>query len=405
MNSPALDPARGPLKVLQVLPSLDSGGVERGTLELARALAGAGHESHVLSGGGRLVSRLEKQGSTHHQWSLGKKSPVTLLKIWRLRRWLETQEFDILHLRSRMPAWVCWLAWRGMDSRTRPRLVTTVHGLHSVNRYSEIVTCGERVIVVSEAVRNYVLTNYPDCDPAKLRLVYRGINPLEFPREHRPHPNWAEDWYRQFPQLLDKRVLTMAGRLTRLKGHHDFFDVVLRLRERGFDVHGLIVGGEDPKRIAYARELYQRAGAEDLAAHISFAGHRSDLRDIYAVSDVVLSLSTQPESFGRTVLEPLSEGRPVVGYAHGGVAEILEALYGAGAVPLRDVDAAADRIEAILRGQIAPPRRNDRFLLDNMVNSTMAVYRELLGSPREGIVSDPETDGDSSAPATKDRTA
>ncbi len=405
MGGSAAEAGTESLKVLQVLPALNSGGVERGTLELGHALAAAGHDSHVLSGGGRLVSRLEKQGSTHHQWSLGKKSPLTLLQLWRLRRWRKKEHFDIIHLRSRMPAWVVWLAWRGMDPNTRPRLVTTVHGLHSVSRYSEIVTCGERVIVVSEAVRGYVLDNYPDCDPGKLRLVYRGINPLEFPRDHRPHPNWAEDWYRQFPQLLDKRVLTMAGRLTRLKGHHDFFKLVLRLRERGLDVHGLVVGGEDPKRIAYARELYQRADEDDLAAHISFAGHRTDLRDIYAVSDVVLSLSNQPESFGRTVLEPLSEGRPVVGYAHGGVAEILEALYPAGAVPLRDVDAAADRIEAILRGQIAPPRRNTRFLLDNMVNSTMEVYRELLSSPRDGAVSEEAVIGDSPSTSLKDHNA
>jgi glycosyltransferase involved in cell wall biosynthesis len=119
-----------------------------------------------------------------------------------------------------------------------------------------------------------------------------------------------------------------------------------------------------------------------LAEHISFAGHRGDLRDIYSVSDVVLSLSTQPESFGRTVLEPLSEGRPVVGYDHGGVAEILAALYPRGAVPVRDVSAAATQIAAILQGQIAPPRRNDRFLLDIMARDTLALYDELLSSAR-----------------------
>jgi glycosyltransferase involved in cell wall biosynthesis len=370
------------LKVLQVLPALDSGGVERGTLELGQALARHGHDSHVLSGGGRLVTRLQKQGSTHHQWALGRKSPLTLLQVRRLRRWLERERFDVLHLRSRMPAWICWLAWRAMDPVTRPRLVTTVHGLHSVSRYSEIVTCGERVIVVSEAVRRYVLDNYPRCSADKLRLVYRGINPLEFPHGHRPSERWLETWYRLYPQLLDARVLTIAGRLTRLKGHHDFLDLVAKLRDRGENVHGLVVGGEDPKRIAYARELYDAVNSRDLGGAITFTGHRSDLRDIYAVSDVVLSLSTQPESFGRTVLEPLSEGRPVVAYAHGGVAEILEALYPRGAVGVRDVEAAAERITAILHGQVAPPRHNDRFLLSRMVADTLRVYEELLSSAR-----------------------
>ena len=370
------------MKVLQVLPALDSGGVERGTLELARALVSAGHESHVLSAGGRLVSRLERQGSTHHCWHIGRKSPLTLLRVRPLRRWLEGEHFDIVHLRSRMPAWVCWLAWRAMAPTTRPRLVTTVHGLHSVSRYSEIVTCGERVIVVSEAVQRYVLDHYPRCDPAKLRLVYRGINPLEFPRGHRPAEAWLHDWYQCYPQLIDRRVLTLPGRLTRLKGHHDFFALVRRLRDQGLSVHGLVVGGEDPRRMAYARELYAAVADLGLADAITFTGHRNDLRDIYAVSDVVLSLSTQPESFGRTVLEPLSEGRPVVAYAHGGVAEILEALYPRGAVTVGDIGEAAQRIQQVLSGQVAPPRANDRFLLETMTRDTLAVYDELLASPR-----------------------
>ena len=370
------------MKVLQVLPALEGGGVERGTLDIAAALVRAGHESHVLSAGGRLVERLEEQGSRHHRRDIGRKSPRSLLAVRSLRRWLERERFDILHLRSRMPAWVCWLAWRAMDKATRPRLVTTVHGLHSVSRYSEIVTCGERVIVVSEAVRRYVLDSYPRCPEHKLRLVYRGIDPDEFPRDHCPSDAWREEFLGTFPELAERRVLTIAGRLTRLKGHHDFLDLLERLLARGLPVHGLIVGGEDPKRRAYAREIRAAIDERSLGNAITFTGHRSDLRDIYAVSDVVVSLSTQPESFGRTVLEPLAEGRPVVGYAHGGVAEILEALYPFGAVPLRDLDAAADRIATILAGSVAPPRVNDRFLLETMFRKTLAVYEELLSSPR-----------------------
>lgn len=370
------------MKVLQVLSALDSGGVARGTLGVARALVAAGHDSHVLSAGGRLVSRLEVQGSTHHRWALGRKSPLTLLQVRPLRRWLAAQHFDIVHLRSRMPAWVCWLAWRAMDRDTRPRLVSTVNGLHTVSRYSEIVTRGERVIVVSDAVRQHVLDSYPGCDAGKLRLVYEGINPLEFPLGHRPADAWLREWYRRFPQLLDKRVLTLVGRLTRPEGHHDFLTLIGHLRARGLPVHGLVVGAEDPRRLSYARKLYAAVTAQGLGEAITFTGHRSDLRDIYAVSDVVLSLSTQPESFGRKVLEPLSEGRPVVGYAHGGVAEILDALYPRGAVAVNDLDGAVERIAQILAGEVAPPFANQRFLLDRMTRDTLAIYKELLASPR-----------------------
>ncbi|MEM1145321.1 MAG: glycosyltransferase [Pseudomonadota bacterium] len=366
------------MKVLQVLPALDSGGVERGTIELANALVAAGHESHVASAGGRLVSRLTRHGSQHHHWRLDKKSPLTLLKVAPFRRWLREQRFDIVHNRSRMPGWVSWLAWRGLDESERPGLVSTVHGLHSVSRYSEIVTYGERVIVVSDAVRRYVETSYPRCDLDRLRLIYRGINPLEFPHNHQPSTQWLTGWYREYPQLLNRRVVTIAGRLTRLKGHHDFIRVIEGLREKGLDAHGLIVGGEDPHRLAYARELYKSVDAKDLGADITFAGHREDLHNIYAVSDAVVSLSTQAESFGRTVLEPLSEGRPTAGYAHGGVAEILDSLYPNGAIPPGDTKAMTDRLESILTGQFAPPRKNTEFLLDRMTSDTINVYQELL---------------------------
>lgn len=370
------------MKVLQVLPALDSGGVERGTLEIARALVAAGHESWVLSAGGQQVSRLERAGSQHKTWALGGKSPLTLRHVRPLRRWLAAERFDILHLRSRMPGWISWLAWRGMNPQTRPRLVTTVHGLHSVSRYSEIVTCGERVIVVSEAVRRYVQENYPRCPDDKLRLIYRGIDPREFPRGHRPGEQWLADWYQRYPQLLERRVITLAGRLTRLKGHRDFFAILRDLRQRGHDVHGLVVGAEDPKRKAYAEGLHQELSASDLAPHVTFTGHRADLRDIYAVSDAVVSLSTQPESFGRTVLEPLAQGTPVVGYAHGGVAEILEALFPSGAVPVGDQPAAAERLAEILAGDAPAPRDNTQFLLSRMCDETLKVYRELLAAPR-----------------------
>lgn len=120
--------------------------------------------------------------------------------------------------------------------------------------------------------------------------------------------------------------MTLPGRMTRLKGHEDFIELMKRLTESGLPVWGLVVGGEDRRRKAYAEEIKQcarQAGLDNLI----FTGHRSDLREIFAVSNVVLSLSTQPESFGRTVLEALSLGVPVVGYDHGGVGEILNSLF------------------------------------------------------------------------------
>jgi glycosyltransferase involved in cell wall biosynthesis len=368
------------MKVVQLLPALEGGGVEKGTLEVARALVRQGHESIVISAGGRLVEALERDGSRHITWDLGRKSPMTLRHIWTLRRWLRRERPDILHLRSRMPAWVAWHAWNGLPADERPGLVTTVHGLYSVSRYSAVMCRGERVIAVSKTVEDYIRRHYPDTDMARVRLIYWGIDPQEFPFGYQPgaqwRDRWRDRWREQYPQLQGKLVLTLPGRLTRLKGHHDFIGLIGALKANGMAVHGLIVDGEDSKRRAYAEELRQRIKNDGLESDISLTGARRDIRDIFAVSDLVLSLFTKPESFGRTVAEALSLGVPVAGYDHGGVGEILSALYPQGAVPLQDSDVLVARVRMLL-SDIDRPLGNDVFRQQNMLSETLAVYREL----------------------------
>ncbi len=371
-----------PLKVLQLLPALDSGGVERGTLEIARALVAAGHESVVLSKGGRLVEQLQREGSRHIARDLGRKSPTTFLHYRALRRLFEAERFDIIHARSRLPAWVAWLAWRGMPANARPHFVTTVHGMHSVSRYSAIMCAGERVIAVSDTVRDYIRTHYPPgrwphLADERITVIPRGIDPAEFPRDYQPLDEWVARFHAEFPQLAGRRVLTLPGRLTRLKGHHDFINLVGKLVAEGLDVAGLIVGGEDPKRPGYAKEIRERVQAEGLGERLVFTGHRSDVREIYAISDCVLSLSSTPESFGRTVLEPLAMGRPVVGYAHGGVAEILGELFAHGAVATGDVEAATKRAADVIAGRTPVVEFNTRFLLERMQAQTLKLYGAL----------------------------
>ena len=149
------------LSVLQVLPTLESGGVERGTLEIGRALVRAGHRSTVISNGGRLQAQLEAEGSRHITLPVHRKSPLSLGLIWRLRSILSSQGFDVVHPRSRMPAWLIYLAWRSLAREGRAHLVTTVHGLYTVNAYSAVMTKGERVIAISETVRDYINEHYP----------------------------------------------------------------------------------------------------------------------------------------------------------------------------------------------------------------------------------------------------
>ena len=372
-----------PLSVVQLLPALNGGGVERGTLEIARELVRHGHRSVVISAGGRLVPELLREGSEHLAWPLGAKSPWVLRWVRPLRHWLAEQRIDILHVRSRLPAWIAWLAWRQMDPATRPRFITTVHGLYSVSAYSAIMTRGERVIAVSDTVRAYLRQHYPQLAAERIQVIQRGVDPLDFPQGYRPSSEWLTNWYRHYPQLQEGPVLTLPGRLSRLKGHEAFIELIARLRAEGHPVHGLIVGGIEPRRQAYANDLQRKVHALGLSDAVLFIGHRADIREIYAVSTLVLSLSTKPESFGRTVLEALSLGRPVVAYAQGGVGEILDRLYPVGRVPPDDTAALFSRVSALL--ETAPPVPSESaFPLQGMLDETLALYTALHQAPRSG---------------------
>lgn len=364
------------LTVVQVLPALQSGGVERGTLEVGKYLVEHGHRSIVISAGGRMVDQLMHEGSEHVQWDIGRKSLWTLRLIPKLRRFLIKNKVDILHARSRMPAWICYLAWKGMIPATRPRFVTTVHGPYSVNAYSKVMTKGERVIVISEMIRAYVLKNYPDTDPGKLRLIYRGVSPKEFPFGYKPDQAWLDNWYQRFPQTKGKKLLTLPARITRWKGQEDFIELIAQLKESHLDIYGLIVGGVDPRRRPYLEELKNKVKALGLNETISFTGHRSDLREIMSISSIVFSLSREPEAFGRTTLEALSLGVPVIGYDHGGVGEQLQAITPERGVPVGDWKSATSMTLELIDHTHTEIQRIP-FTLEQMLSFTVAVYREL----------------------------
>jgi glycosyltransferase involved in cell wall biosynthesis len=369
------------LTVLQLLPALESGGVERGTLEIAAALEMHGHRALVMSAGGRQVPPLLASGAEHFTWPIGKKSFKSLLLVGRLRKFLLAQKVDIIHARSRVPAWIAWLAWRGMNPATRPHFVTTVHGLYGVSRYSRIMTRGERVIAVSNTVRDYILREYPDTLPWRIQVIHRGVDGEAYPHGWKPDPAWQQAFFAQFPQAAGKLLLTLPGRITRLKGHEDFIELIARLKRRGLPVHGLIVGGASSSKQRYLHKLRYRVRSMGLAGDISLTGQRDDLKNILAMSNLVLSLSSQPESFGRTTLEALRLGVPTAGYDHGGVGEILRTIYPAGLLPLDRIDETCQRIDQLLQHP-EPVPAGDFFPLQAMLDQTLALYEQLARTPR-----------------------
>ena len=363
------------LTVLQVLPALEGGGVERGVLEVAEGLVAAGHRSLVVSGGGRMVAELTNCGSEHFEKTLGTKSPLTLRHVVWLRKLIIEQRVDVVDIHSRMPGWVTWMAWKSLPARKRPALISTLHGLHSTGYYSSVMCRGEHVIAVSETVRDYVRKNYSFVPEDRLHLIHRGIDGHEYPRGFQPENSWKSAFFQQFPATQNQPLLTLAGRITRLKGHEDLLKLLAQMRDRGIAAHGLIVGGTDPRKSAYADEIKALAVTLNLSDRVTFTGHRSDLKQIYAISSIVLSLSSTPESFGRTVAEALSIGTPVVGYRHGGVAEILAAQFPSGAVETGNLEALTETVGSILAGTQRPVPGPNVFEKQTMVRKTLDVYQ------------------------------
>ncbi|MGB1883264.1 MAG: glycosyltransferase family 4 protein [Gammaproteobacteria bacterium] len=371
-----------PMTVLQLLPELNVGGVERGTLEIARALTAAGHRALVVSGGGRLVPELEDLGATHIELPIGRKHARTLGLIGPLAKILADHEADIVHARSRLPAWVGWLARRRLPAAEQPRWVTTVHGPYTVNRYSRIMVSGQRVIAISEFIRDYITHYYRQVDHKRIEVIPRGVDTARYFADFVPDDNWLDEWRRTQIPLDNKFVIALPARLTRWKGQLEFIELLRRLRADDEAVAGVIIGAAHPRKPRYADELktaVARAGIED---DVAFLGHRNDLREILSVCDCAMSLTTEPEAFGRTTIEALALGTPVIGYEHGGTGEILRTVLPRGLVPAGDIDAAVKKVKELMTSPWPVPREHP-YSNARMQSSTLALYESLMEAPSD----------------------
>ena len=367
------------LTVLQLLPALESGGVERSTLEIAEALVHRGHRALVVSGGGRLVPALRATGAEHIELDIGRKSPLALCHVGTLRRLFARERVDIVHARSRLPAWLARVALRGRG-KGGPRFVTTVHGLNSPSRYSAVMVSGDRVVCVSRTVRDYVMRHYPHVDPARLCVIPRGIDPARFPAAPLPDHAARTEAATLHPALAGNGpLLLLPGRGTRLKGHADALHLLAALRADGTDARLWMPGARDLARTAYVAELEALAVSLGVANALAITPPTDAIARAYAASDLVLQLSHKPEAFGRTVLEALSVGRPVLGWDHGGVGEQLHALWPDGAVPAFDPEALLARARRCLAASAAPTVTMSHTL-HAMQDATLSLYDELAGN-------------------------
>lgn len=374
------------MKIIQILPELHGGGVERGTLEIGRFLASQGHQSLVVSNGGRLVGQLQSEGSRHIRLAVHRKRLSVMTQVGELRRLFLHERPEIVHVRSRLPAWLAWLAWKTIAAGIRPRLVTTVHGFYSVNFYSKIMTLGERVICVSESVRDYVRQNFPAVPESRLTVIHRGVCATSFPNGYQPAVEWRKEWKSRYPELENKFVLTLPGRITKWKGQLDFVRIIHKLKQQNIPVHGLIVGEAHVDKANYAQSVRAAVKSGGLEQDITFTGYRRDLKEIMAVSHAVVSCSNDPEAFGRVTLEAMCLGRPVAAYAHGGVAEQMQVLFPAGMIRPGNWELMAETLIRWFKYPPVPSKFGDHpFTLDRFNRSTLKLYQELSATPVRNV--------------------
>ncbi len=371
------------ITVLQVLPQLISGGVERGTLEIAIAQKQAGMRPLVASAGGKLVEVLKQHAIEHITLPLGSKHPLQMrANAKRLARLVTERNIDLIHARSRAPAWSAYLAAK----RSKCRFVTTFHGTYGhqhfiKRRYNNIMTKGQIVIAISKHIQSHIKNIYY-IDLSKVRLIHRGVDLSQFsPDAMSSHRLEALNPYFGKEQTLP--VLFLPARFTRWKGQFLFLEALRQLDLPYYAVlAGKFSGHED-----YVRELkrYIRTYLDE--RYIRLIDSLSDMPAAFARSDIVVAPSQEPEAFGRIPIEAAAMGRLCVASDLGGFRESIlnrETGFlfahddpGSLAETLRQLlQLDASRKEAI--AQAARTHVETYFSLETMCTKTLDVYREVM---------------------------
>lgn len=377
-----------PLSVLQVVPRLDTGGVERGTLEIAEAICAAGGRALVATSGGQLEFRIARAGGEIFPMNVDSKNPATMLQnAWLMRRLIREERVDIVHARSRAPAWSAYWATRS----TGTPFVTTYHGVYKEDfrpkrLYNSVMARGRPVIAISDFVRNLIIKRHR-VPEEHIVTIPRGADVKVFSEEavgNERAIKLAEQW----ALVEDPRaIVLMPGRLTRWKGAESLIDAAARLKTmRGPDFAVLLVGDDyDSGFRSVLRKRIQATRTDDV---VYLVGECSDMAAAYKLSSVVVSASIEPEAFGRIVVEAQAMGRPVIATAHGGARETVAHGESGWLYPPGDSDLLAATIHQALNmdpsarahmGLAGRARVHARFTTAAMQRATLDLYERVAG--------------------------
>lgn len=358
------------MRILQILPELNVGGVETGTVDFAMYLHDHGYHSVVVSNGGELVPELEGRGIRHYALPVHRKNLFAVMScVKKLRRIILDEKIDIVHARSRVPAWIAFFACR----RTPAQFLTTCHGHYSVQIFSRIMAFSKLIIVPSQVIGRHMIDHF-HFPPENVRCIPRSVDLEKFSA------------VRQDDLGRSQSVITIVGRLTPLKGHAYFLKAMARVVRSAPYVKILIVGDAPKKKEYYRQELEVLTRHLGLSEHVEFLGKRKDIPQIMAASDVVVMSSIEPEAFGRVIIEAQAAGTPVVATSVGGIVEVVEHEKTGLLVLPKDIDAMAGAVLRVLndkklaRDLVSAARRRleEEFTLEKMAERTIRVYEELM---------------------------
>ena len=360
------------MNILQILPELNVGGVETGTHDLAKYLVKQGHKSVVVSNGGALVPELEKQGSIHYVLPVHKKSIFTILwSIPKLIEIIRKEEIDIIHARSRVPAWIAFFAARS----TGKAFITTCHGYYKTHFASSPMSWGKLVICPSQVIANHMNKDF-GVPLERIRLVLRGVD--------------LERFKFILPDEKQSKVFNIGiiGRLSPLKGHTYFLraiaGVVRQVSSPAIKVW--IVGDASGRHQAYKHELealVKRLGLGDL---IEFLGTQQDIAGVLSGLNLLVLASVCHEAFGRVIIEAQAAGVPVIATRVGGAVDIIDDNLTGILVPPADVEGLSQAIIRIMKDKSlsadlaknAYEKLKQKFSLELMSKNTLDVYQEAL---------------------------
>ena len=378
------------MKILQVLPALEQGGVEWDAVELALALKAQGVENGIASAGGSLVAKVASAGVAHHELPLATKSPLKIIaNASRIAKLVKEGGYDLVHVRSRAPAWSVKIAAK----RAGFPWLATYHGVYGTKPewfklwYNRVMLQGLKTICVSNYVQRHVESTYHPPE-GQLVTIHDGADTSRFFSEA-VTPESAANYRAALGFAADTPLVVMAGRLTRWKGQHILLEAVARMRHEKV---GVLFVGSDQGRIEYSNELKALAAKLPDGKRAVFLDRSDDMPLVYAAGTVAVNASSgQPEAFGRVIPEAQAMGTLVVGTAHGGACETIEDGKTGFLVPPGDVDSLAAKLDEILDMDVETRNAmrasairsvTENFSVETTCRKTLALYREILSSRR-----------------------